>query len=404
MKFNLLLSLVFTLEIISIAILIYSITCLYAPFIINIFIGKFNQVNFQPMKVSFNINAGSSIIVNKIHEFPTTQTIEVSDNEGILLIKNNKIKVNQDINNCFIFNDNYYKEAYGLLTIIHNQFEKDTWFILICILLILFLMFTKISLITKLIKDLINDFPSKPFFTRFYQYNYVIYTLSILIINMKIFDLFNNLTARDCFGFKENSILSFTYMRKLTNYSSSENYLGNIKNLIYSSKQLANQYPNPFLFFSENEFLQEDSISYIPILTFFCGIIWISATLGVYDSERDTNQLNIFFKILSFLMWGFSMSLSFAIFVDYFQLYSRYVFYSINNIFSIDVFINLIAMVIIVIAHIIVLIISIRNYKKEKYNITVNIAVKDGEKKIFIDQTVASIHKDDHDTINQATQ
>ena len=127
---------------------------------------------------------------------------------------------------------------------------------------------------------------------------------------MKIFDLFNNLTASDCFGFKENSLLSFTYMRKLTNYSSSEIYLGNIKNLIYSSRLLANQYPNPFLFFEENEFLQVDSISYIPILTFFCGIIWISATLGVYESEKETNRLNIFFKILSFLMWGFSMAIS----------------------------------------------------------------------------------------------
>ena len=217
---------------------------------------------------------------------------------------------------------------------------------------------------------------------------------------MKIFDLFNNLTANDCFGFKDNSLLSFTYMRKLTNYSSSETFLGNVENLIYSSKHLANQYPNPFLFFNENEFLQEDRISYIPILTFFCGIIWISATLGVYESERETNQLNIFFKILSFLMWGYSLAISCTIYVDYVQLYFRIVFYSFYNIFSIDVFINIIAILLLVITHVVIFIITLRNYKREKYNISTDIKAIDGEKKIFIQQTKSLGNKDDQNTIN----
>ena len=102
MKFNLLLSLVFTLEIISIVILVYSISCLYLPFIINIFTAKFNQANFQPMRVSFIVNPGSSIIVNKIHEFQKTKSFKAIENEGIVLIKNNRMNVNQDINNCFI--------------------------------------------------------------------------------------------------------------------------------------------------------------------------------------------------------------------------------------------------------------------------------------------------------------
>ena len=379
MKFNLLLSLVFTLEIISIVILVYSISCLYLPFIINIFTAKFNQANFQPMRVSFIVNPGSSIIVNKIHEFQKTKSfkaIEKYSNQSKKKLKS------------------YSKSTF------QNKLNK---MLLICILLLLFLIFTKISLVIKIFKNLINKFPSKPFFTKFYQYNYVVYTFSILIINMKIFDLFNNLTANDCFGFKDNSLLSFTYMRKLTNYSSSETFLGNVENLIYSSKHLANQYPNPFLFFNENEFLQEDRISYIPILTFFCGIIWISATLGVYESERETNQLNIFFKILSFLMWGYSLAISCTIYVDYVQLYFRIVFYSFYNIFSIDVFINLIAMLILVITHVIIFIITLRNYKKEKYNRNINTKAIDGEKKIFIDQTNSFCNKDDQDTINQVS-
>jgi hypothetical protein len=147
-----------------------------------------------------------------------------------------------------------------------------------------------------------------------------------------------------------------------------DKFTSNYQRLIFAHKEMDISYPDPFWFFSEKYIFNIDSISYLPIISYFAGIIWISSTFGLYESENN-KETSIFFKIISFFMIGFSIILSLAYYIDLIQLYLRYVFYDFKYFFQFDVLFHLTLWNLIIILNIIIFAISYLNHIEEKQDL-----------------------------------
>ncbi len=195
MKNKILLVSLIILQIVSLLIFIYYIAGTYIPYFINTFINKSSPNKFTAYFIELEPSINKSILIKKIlpkNDF--ADIIKDSFIEGVIISKTAPA-VNEDINNCFIFDKNNYKEGINILTNINKNLENDMWFKLISFLLFILLIFIQISIVERFFSTYIKIKEKKPFFTLFYHFNFSIFTICLLIINEKIFQMFNSIVV-----------------------------------------------------------------------------------------------------------------------------------------------------------------------------------------------------------------